>query len=184
MRLHLFKFAAAVSLIVCLATAALWIRSYWVADIIQKAWSRPETQTEKFVIIESNEGRLGLYDESESYDDQNLFRAWDQRFPKKWRRQSGTAQRASAVPGFWHSIGFQLVFSSAQGRRMVTPHWLWVLLSAILPVIWFASAVRAWCAPAPHQCAKCSYDLTGNASGTCPECGTPVATATIAKPPA
>ncbi len=25
------------------------------------------------------------------------------------------------------------------------------------------------------QCASCAYDLTGNASGVCPECGTPVA---------
>ena len=25
----------------------------------------------------------------------------------------------------------------------------------------------------PGRCRRCGYDLTGNASGTCPECGTP-----------
>jgi len=28
---------------------------------------------------------------------------------------------------------------------------------------------------APPQCLKCGYDLTGNVSGRCPECGTPIA---------
>ena len=26
----------------------------------------------------------------------------------------------------------------------------------------------------PHLCRACGYDLTGNASGICPECGTPL----------
>ena len=28
--------------------------------------------------------------------------------------------------------------------------------------------------PPGNQCAKCEYDLTGNVSGVCPECGTPI----------
>jgi predicted RNA-binding Zn-ribbon protein involved in translation (DUF1610 family) len=27
----------------------------------------------------------------------------------------------------------------------------------------------------PPRCAKCGYNLTGNVSGVCPECGTPIA---------
>lgn len=27
----------------------------------------------------------------------------------------------------------------------------------------------------PSLCEKCDYDLTGNESGICPECGTPIA---------
>ena len=27
---------------------------------------------------------------------------------------------------------------------------------------------------ASHRCANCGYDLTGNVSGICPECGTPI----------
>ena len=28
--------------------------------------------------------------------------------------------------------------------------------------------------PPPGHCQKCGYDLTGNVSGVCPECGTPI----------
>lgn len=28
--------------------------------------------------------------------------------------------------------------------------------------------------PKPHECRRCRYDLTGNTSGVCPECGTPI----------
>ncbi|HNO78694.1 MAG TPA: hypothetical protein PKN33_11595 [Phycisphaerae bacterium] len=30
--------------------------------------------------------------------------------------------------------------------------------------------------PDGHNCHQCRYDLTGNESGVCPECGTPIAT--------
>ena len=39
-------------------------------------------------------------------------------------------------------------------------------------------ALRSWWEQAAHRraagrCVKCDYDLTGNVSGVCPECGTP-----------
>jgi len=34
------------------------------------------------------------------------------------------------------------------------------------------SRVPAW--SAHDLCLKCGYNLTGNTSGTCPECGTPI----------
>lgn len=46
-------------------------------------------------------------------------------------------------------------------------------------VLWTAAAYRHWLRPAkrafiPGRCTKCGYNLTGNVSGVCPECGTPV----------
>lgn len=37
-------------------------------------------------------------------------------------------------------------------------------------VCWWAGRRR----PVKGYCSSCGYDLTGNVSGTCPECGTPV----------
>jgi hypothetical protein len=56
----------------------------------------------------------------------------------------------------------------------------WLLMVAIpLPF----TLLGAWCGSRPHRrrmlkrekqgkCVKCCYDLTGNVSGVCPECGT------------
>ena len=44
MRRRLFNLAAAVSLALCVATAALWVRSYWRRDSVQ--WARYVRETE------------------------------------------------------------------------------------------------------------------------------------------
>ena len=50
---------------------------------------------------------------------------------------------------------------------------LWVLFAATaIPgaVLWWLEGRRA----APNRCRSCRYDLTGNVSGVCPECGTKI----------
>jgi hypothetical protein len=52
---------------------------------------------------------------------------------------------------------------------VVVPHGLVALALALLPL---GSAIRRWRArPQPGHCRRCGYDLTGNVSGICPECG-------------
>jgi predicted RNA-binding Zn-ribbon protein involved in translation (DUF1610 family) len=54
------------------------------------------------------------------------------------------------------------------------PVWLITTTAAILPICFFRrrSAVRRTVAFKP--CASCGYNLTGNTSGVCPECGTKI----------
>lgn len=54
---------------------------------------------------------------------------------------------------------------------------VWCLL-LVLPIVWWIDRLlrRQWtrlraCA---GLCQSCGYNLTGNVSGTCPECGTPI----------
>ena len=56
----------------------------------------------------------------------------------------------------------------------------WIVPTALLiapPVAVFVLGVRAGAAEAkragrlPRKCQKCGYDLNGNVSGVCPECG-------------
>jgi hypothetical protein len=51
------------------------------------------------------------------------------------------------------------------------PLWPLVLLTAILPALrWWRRTKRSrW--QAIGACQRCGYDLTGNVSGACPECG-------------
>ena len=47
-------------------------------------------------------------------------------------------------------------------------------ISMLLPVIWVALRIRRSLRREnqPGHCQQCGYDLTGNVSGICPECGT------------
>lgn len=56
--------------------------------------------------------------------------------------------------------------------ELVIPLWFLTLASA-LPLAWLLWRRRR--RPRPGVCGKCAYDLTGNVSGVCPECGTPIA---------
>ena len=71
-------------------------------------------------------------------------------------------------------------FTPAFGRlggELVIPVWI-VLLALLVPttIAWF----KCRCYP-PGRCQACGYDLTGNLSGTCPECGTAVDAEAAAK---
>jgi hypothetical protein len=62
----------------------------------------------------------------------------------------------------------------------VVPCWAIVAIAAVLPSI---GALRFWMSRRTRVrrtlglCVSCRYDLTGNTSGVCPECGTAVAKA-------
>jgi hypothetical protein len=52
--------------------------------------------------------------------------------------------------------------------------WFPITVFSIAPLIWFARRLFRRRMQSQKLCAKCSYNLTGNLSGVCPECGTPV----------
>ena len=56
--------------------------------------------------------------------------------------------------------------------EIVIPYWLPLLMSAI-PTAWLWHRDRRLisCSPDHRLCLRCGYDLTGNTSGVCPECG-------------
>jgi hypothetical protein len=54
--------------------------------------------------------------------------------------------------------------------------WLWFVIAPAALIAVSAAAIR--CLTRRHKvgfCSRCGYDLTGNVSGVCPECGTAVA---------
>lgn len=88
-----------------------------------------------------------------------------------FRRELGQVATAAAIMALlawsadpdrpkWASLpAFNWIFCSALGGLLIG------LLAVMLPVR--SSRAR------PDRCATCNYDLTGNISGTCPECGQP-----------
>lgn len=77
----------------------------------------------------------------------------------------------------WRFLGVgyaYLIFPGGQATRIFfAPHWLIAAMLSAYPTlrIW-----RRWRSrPCGYPtCAQCGYNLTGNVSGICPECGTPI----------
>jgi hypothetical protein len=60
--------------------------------------------------------------------------------------------------------------------QLTLPFWLPTLVFASYPtIVCTRSSLRSWRRRRGHKCPACGYDLTGNVSGRCPECGRPVA---------
>ncbi len=62
--------------------------------------------------------------------------------------------------------------------RVWIPFWLPTVVSFVCVAPFIIKVVRRRSVPVGH-CSKCRYDLTGNESGTCPECGEEVPVPTV-----
>lgn len=61
----------------------------------------------------------------------------------------------------------QINFYMPRSVTITIPFWFLLLLTSLpIPLLWRRTARL------PGHCRKCGYDLTGNESGRCPECGT------------
>jgi hypothetical protein len=105
-----FNVAAALSLILCLATAALWVRSYWRLDAISRATveggpgadSEAGGPTSVFTGFESERGGLLLYRSRQSIHrldppDYGKFRAEQE--PHGWRHRTMPPDRYPDTEG-------------------------------------------------------------------------------------
>lgn len=79
-----------------------------------------------------------------------------------WNRNVG--------PNFWTWNEWRpLPVARGPVSFLVVPMWVPLVLIAVPSLIAWRSTTRR-----PGHCRKCQYDLTGNVSGVCPECGTEV----------
>lgn len=81
--------------------------------------------------------------------------------------------KARAQPNVWLS---PLKVKSHWDVWLAAPFWFLTLLTGFLPAV---AATRWWIRKRrnrrnPNECKECGYDLTGNVTGRCPECGTMV----------
>jgi uncharacterized paraquat-inducible protein A len=81
------------------------------------------------------------------------------------------------VPWTLGGRGVAVESVTVQFWSVVVPFWLLIALLAPLPVAWIVSLIgrlrdrrRRRLSDRTH-CYVCGYNLTGNASGLCPECG-------------
>jgi hypothetical protein len=100
-----------------------------------------------------------------------------------WRRTtnndgpSSVEGRKKRVFGFavWSFDTWILPTASETLRELsiLVPCWFLFCIAAILPILWWRARKRRLIATG-NPCKACGYNLTGNLSGVCPECGTAV----------
>lgn len=99
-----------------------------------------------------------------------------------WIDQETDAVQVLAIEPHPRSVRWDLpsLHSNGGSTEFFCPLWI-PLLILVMPLacIWYAHMRR----PLPGQCTRCRYDLRGNTSGRCPECGKPIPfTSPVPKP--
>jgi hypothetical protein len=167
---RLFTLAAALSLLLFLATMALWMRGFLVEDRLH--WHRPFG----YMFLTSSHGRLSAYCwiNKEPTGPKVLFR-------ETLSPQALDDSRQPWVIRYVRVPGFTLRTGAAQPARalfdVTVSSWLVALTTALLPIYWVVLYRGKWRREARLRagcCISCGYDLTANTSGICPECGTPI----------
>ena len=158
---------AAASLLLCLMAVVMWIRCRWWQETLTHV-SIDSTNEVKWQ-IESSNGQISLI-----------------------RMTGNKSQFFGDTPG-WHVSRNDMIIRSGpyvisiagsgqrsyyisysgqiHSRGVAAPYWIIVLLTAILPALWFRDHLARRRRLRTGLCRSCGYDLTGNTSGVCPECG-------------
>lgn len=88
------------------------------------------------------------------------------------RRWEAGSAKDHLVLGFHFSTGnYTRGTHLSRGAEVVIPYYALALLFSILPALWLMRRKHP-----PGTCQACGYNLTGNVSGKCPECGAPLRT--------
>jgi len=171
---HSFAILSALSLLLCVGTSALWVRSYFACDrfFVQRLLPMPRI-CEGWALF-SNRGVFQY-----EWQDGNLSVgrhveykalpavAWNFQ-PSTWCNRRGfyyESETDVVTPRGFYSY-----------RQLNFPYWLIALPSAILPTIWARRRLRRQ--EDSPQCPVCGYDLRATPD-RCPECGTPVEKAMV-----
>ena len=177
MRRRLFTVATALSLLLCLLTAVLWVRSYAHYDFAVHGVETSETVANTFE-VSSGEGVIEFaathYDSMD--DDIRLHGShthWYLHSEPTVSREDELHNQFVGKTG-WHTgrIGYGYEGGGGvQERRLCVPHWGLAGLALVLPVCWTTHRLRSRRRRYRGQCQICGYDLRATPD-RCPECGT------------
>jgi hypothetical protein len=173
----MFNGLAVLSLMLLLATSALLARSFFYEDQIA-------IRSTFYFRALSSWGGLELYLEphfqkgiwAPAFEAQRFRqRDWGAvKYPRAYwtlghdgHRLLGFEYGSTFAPAGWFE-------PEKRERALVVPDLALLILLLILPLMWLRRLMRTSAHGRTGLCKNCGYDLTGNVSGICPECGTPI----------
>jgi hypothetical protein len=142
---QLFTPASGLSLLLCLATAALWVRSYHATDVLK--WDRPVSHA--------------MY---------HLRRVVSYRGVVTYTREDTGYPTGERVSSGWPPVS---TYRLGGVFVLGVSYWLLFVGTLFLPLLRLLFLLR-WRTRPPGRCRVCGYDLRATAD-QCPECGTAVA---------
>jgi hypothetical protein len=170
MRRPAFTVVTFLSSVLCALAFAMWVRS---DD--QRSAMRIDWRGSPYAIF-SERGHVGV-DNSPAIDDFMLERrravqrvmAEQQRLIEYLQRTRERDLISSFAPNPRWSASITGVPPAPM--RYTVPYWAIILVLLTLPTVWLLDYRRALVRMSRGLCANCGYDLRGNGSGICPECG-------------
>lgn len=181
--------------LICIACSLLigvaWMRSHWRLDVL----TVPVNDTNCFS-IRSRVGIVTVGWRTDSSPNAAVEMGWYTNDVEPYLAQTRiireTFAQANRGPGNFKPFDPDRPFDlnsgvvTVQGRTMggtfiSFPHWVPVLLCCVPAIADLVVAYRRNRRGQENRCRRCDYDLTGNVSGRCPECGTPISNPPIQK---
>jgi hypothetical protein len=172
-RRKLFSVFAALSLVLCVVTTALWARSFFVVEAVFRSRWDATTQRLSKSWVRWSDGKLMASYECTAPPAQGFFP------PANVGWQHSTT--SLPPPDFaWYLINHQprSYFQGRNGTLGWTEMWIvgfriWpvAVLAAVLPAWWLFAKMRPRRFARNNLCPVCGYDLRATPD-RCPECGT------------
>ena len=171
---RLFTFASVVSLLIYIATAVLWVRSYSHVErfgFARTYGGRAGGQSSHTLGVTNAAGvlRCDRIKMDESVRGEPHW-SWVYEASPFWDDYPVIPIQATVGPVGWgeHSDMFGERYS------LTIPHWVPFVIFGFLPAVWLSSISarrkRAQARLEKHCCVDCGYDLRAT-PGRCPECG-------------
>jgi hypothetical protein len=175
-----FTALSVLSLLLCVATLALWVRSYWRLDSTGHfRTSGPQIQARGIESI-SGEVRVVSATWSTWRSEEDVPKAGLQYTTRKAEEASTLKEfqrgYVGAPSGWFLGFGFLISVSTLPEetiRAIAVPHWFLALLFAILPALHLRAHIRSRRLHRAGHCPRCGYDLRATPE-RCPECGAEV----------
>jgi hypothetical protein len=169
---------AVMSLLLCVAAAVLWVRSYWLGE----TWEWSDARTDRGMGLRSERGQLS-FNLTWWMSSANAWPTVRSTTPERvYYRQAnprGPAGRVATIKsdpntqGFGPILGlaFFLQWPDADGAHhieLMVPYWVLTVGFIATPALWLRARWKR--RRGPPVCAECGYDLRAT-PGRCPECG-------------
>jgi hypothetical protein len=180
-RRFILNAATALSLLLCVGVAGLWVRSYWTADSLvrNQKW---QTQTGDDLVsrwrdmnVWSSRGRLM----AASHVGYMPSQADPIPPHPSWKLSHQESFDSPATDTMWHRLGLLCVHEHYADMKygvhydtytLGMPDWLTSLVLSLLPLLRLIRHLRGRSLVLSGHCPHCGYDLRAT-PGRCPECG-------------